>query len=191
MSGLRLVPLLLALIAGTASADPLALRHGGPAPAVVVDAGWPTASVGAWLGPRTGFAVDLRLPASAVGVAMGTRHTRSDGPKHGGVDVFVAGGVLVPTLEPGVALTATPAIQAGHRGERAHVTVGLAAPIEALLVPRAAIRAPALLELRLGGNLGPLWLGVRGALGAVFASGSPPGFTVGWSLWLRIPAQPS
>ncbi len=118
---------------------------------------------------------------------MGTRKAVADGPKHGGVDLFVAGGVLMPLIDPGVALTATPAIQLGKRGPTTHLTIGLAAPLEVLLAPSLQLRAPVLLELRLGGNLGPLWLGLRGGAGPVVTAPGATGFTLQWSLWVRIP----
>ncbi len=171
----------------TAAADPLALRHGQPERGVIVEGGWPSVSAGVWLKPRLGLALDWRLPAAAAGLSIGTRRTLADGPRHGGVDLFVAGGVLVPFIEPGVALTATPAIQAGHRGGIAHVTIGLAAPIEARLAPEPQLRLPLLLELRLGFNLGPLWLGLRGGLGAALNTGGAGTILAHWSVWVRVP----
>ena len=191
MRALATALLLLALSspAPPAAADPLALRHGGPERGLVVEGGWPTVSAGWWVGPGLGLAVDWRLPAGAIGASLGTRTTVSNGPRHGGVDLFGAGGALVPLVDPGLALTATPAVQAGKRGPTTHVTIGLAAPVELLLVPRAQLRLPVLLELRFGGKLGPLWLGLRGGIGPVLTAPGDPGFALQWSLWLRAPSS--
>jgi hypothetical protein len=190
MGGLRAwcMLVLLAALASPAAADPLALRHGVDGRAVVVEGGYPSISAGYWVGPALGLALDWRLPAAAVSGSIGTRKTVAQGPRHGGVDLFVAGGLLVPLVDPGVAITASPAIQMGRRGPKGHVTFGVAAPMEALLVPRARLRIPVLLELRVGGNLGPLWLGLRGGVGPVLNFPGATGFTVQWSLWVRVPA---
>lgn len=178
---------LLAACAAPAAADPMALRHDVEDKALVIEGGWPNLSVGYWVGPKLGLAVAWRLPAAAISASMGTRKTLSQGPKDGGVDLFIAGGLLVPTIIPGIAVTATPAIQMGKRAPKGHFTFGIAAPIEALLAPRAQLRVPVLLELRLGGKLGPLWLGLRGGLGPVLYAPGAPGFVVQWSVWIRIP----
>jgi len=125
-----------------------------------------------------------------VSGSVGTHAAVFQGPRHGVVDLFVAGGVLVPTIDPGLALTATPAIQLGKRSEVGHATFGLAAPIEALLAPTLRLRLPVLLELRFGGNLGPFWLGVRGGAGMVLSAPGAAAFTAQWSVWVRIPAGP-
>ena len=189
MRCLRMIALLLlmAACAVPAAAEPLALRHGIDAKALVVEGGWPNISVGYWVGPRLGLAVDWRLPAAAISASIGTRKTLSQGPKHNGVDVFVAGGVLVPTILPGVAFTATPAIQMGKRGPKSHFTFGIVAPIEAQLSPRTVLRVPVLLELRLGGDVGPLWIGLRGGAGPVLYAPGTTGFVIQWSVWFRIP----
>lgn len=186
---LRMMTLLalLASCAAPAAADPLALRHGIEGKALVIDGGWPNLSVGYWVGPRLGLAVEWRLPAAAISGSVGTRKTVSHGPKHNGVDLFIAGGLLVPTILPGIAVTATPAIQLGKRGPKSHFTFGIAAPLEALLAPRAQLRVPVLLELRLGGKLGPLCVGLRGGAGPVFTAPGTTGFTLQWSLWIRFP----
>jgi hypothetical protein len=185
----RVVPLLILLagFATRASADPTSLRHGVEAQTLVVEGGWPTLSAGYWLGPGFGLAVDWRLPAAAVSGSVGTRKTLAHGPKHGVVDLFFAGGLLVPLVDPGIAVTATPAIQLGKRGPKSRATIGLAAPIEALLSPRPQLRVPVLLELHLGGNLGPFWLGVRGGVGPILSLPGATGFTLQWSLWVRVP----
>ncbi len=182
-----LLGLLLTTCAVQAAAEPLALRHGGEDRALIVDGGWPNLSVGYWIGPKLGLAVGWRLPAAAVSVSLGTRKTLVHGPRHGGGDVFVSGGMLVPLTDPGVAVTATPAIQFGKRGPTTHVTLGFAAPIEFLMTPRAQLRAPVLLELRAGGNLGPFWIGLRGGVGPVLTCPGATGFAIQWSLWVRVP----
>lgn len=173
--------------AAPAAADPLALRHAVAGKTLVVEGGWPNVSVGYWVGPRLGLAVDWRLPAAAISASVGTAKTVSQGPKYGGVDLFFAGGLLVPLVTPGVAVTATPAIQLGKRGPKSHFTFGIAAPIEALLTPQPQLRAPLLLELRLGGEVGPLWIGLRGGAGPVIMLPGAMGFAMHWSLWIRVP----
>lgn len=192
MHVLRTIPLVLLLTtcALPAAAEPLALRHGGEDRALIVEGGWPNLSVGYWLGPKLGLAVDWRLPAAAISVSVGTRETLVHGPRHGGVDVFVSGGMLVPLIDPGLAVTATPAVQFGKRGPTTHVTLGFAAPLEFLMTPRTQLRAPVLLELRAGGNLGPFWIGLRGGVGPIVTYPGATGFTVQWSLWVRVPGVP-
>ncbi len=183
-----LLGVLLCLAPRTAVADPVTLRHGAPERGLVFQAGWPDVGAAWWLGPRLGVAVEWKLPASAVAASVGTRRRVPLGSGPWAFDAFLAGGVLVPTVNPGLALSATPAVQLGRRGERVELDLGLAMPLELQLISERRLRAPLLLEAGFGGDLGPVALGLRGGFGAVLTEPGALGFLLQWSLWVRVPA---
>ena len=186
MSRLPIVLLFAALLLGPtmAFADPVALRLAGEDRQVGLEVGWRDLTVAWWFRPDLGLAVDVGLRGQAVGLSLGGRVALLDGPRRWGVDVFLAGGLRVLLPEPGLALTLTPAIAAGSRGPVV-ATLGLALPAAARLGSKQA-RLPVLVELRLGGQPGPVSFGVRGALGPVFAPGEPVSVAMQWSGWLSV-----
>jgi hypothetical protein len=185
-SSILLGLLVIAFLQGPAPAvaDPVALRQAGEDRQLSLEAGWRDATVAWWFRPDLGLAVDVGLRGQAVGLSLGGRLALLDGPRHWGVDVFFAGGLRVLLPEPGLALTLTPAIAAGSRGP-VIATLGLALPAAARLGSKQA-RLPILVELRLGGQPGPVSFGVRGALGAVLAPGEPVSVAMQWSAWLSV-----
>jgi hypothetical protein len=170
-----------------AMADPVTLRHGAPAEGLVVQAGWPDVSAAWWLQPELGVALAWRLPAAAVSASVGTRRRLPLGSGAWSLDGYLAGGLLVPTVDPGLALTATPALQIARRGARGELDLGVAVPLELQVLSERRLRAPVLLELGGGVVLGPAELGLRGGFGPVFTAPGAMGFALQWSLWVRVP----
>lgn len=186
-----LLPVLLCVLAlGSARpalADPVALRHGAPAEGFVLQAGWPDVSAAWWLQPELGVALAWRLPASAVSASVGTRRRLPLGSGPWALDGYLAAGLLVPTVDPGLALTATPALQLARRGSRGSLDLGVALPLELQLLTERRLRVPVLLELGGGAVLGPIELGLRGGFGPVFTAPGAMGFALQWALWVRVP----
>jgi hypothetical protein len=140
---------ILLLAVASAWADPVALRAVGPEESVVVAAGLPESSVGLWRG-RWGVSADVRWPGSAVGVSAGWRDRLAGKERGWRVDAFAAGSFVVPTIDPGVAVGLTPAIQGGWHGDRFSIALGAASPAVLRVGPGPAARAPLHLELRVG-----------------------------------------
>jgi hypothetical protein len=184
-------PLLALLWTPSAAADPLALRHGEPTEGLVMEAGWPHLSAGWWWRPDRGVALSWRLPAASVEASYGTRWRAELGTGPWCAEAFLAGGLLVPTVEPGLALSATPAAQLARRGDRIDLELGLAAPTELQLLEERRLRAPLLAEAGLGVDLGGLELGLRGGFGAVFSAPGATGFALQGSVWARLPRRAS
>ena len=178
----------LAAVSGDALADPVALRHAGPAGGLVVDAGWPDVSAAWWLSDRLGVGVAWRLPASAVSGAVGLRRRKALGGSQWAVDLYGAAGVLVPTVDPGLALTATPAVRLG-RDARLDFGLGLAVPVELPFLGERRLRAPVLAEATVGYDFGPVEAGVRVGAGPVINLPGPPSVAVRSHLWLRLPVD--
>lgn len=141
--------MILLLAVASAWADPVALRAVAPEESVVVAAGLPESSVGLWRG-RWGVSADVRWQGSAVGVSAGWRDRFAGNERGWRVDAFAAGSVVVPTIDPGVALGVTPALQGGWRGDRFSIALGAASPAVFRLAPGPAARVPLHLELRVG-----------------------------------------
>ncbi len=186
-----LVFFLAAFASGPAAADPITLRQGDPRQSLVLQAGWPQAGVAWWLRPELGLAVAWRLPAAAIEASLGTRRRVALGTGPWALDLFLAGGLLAPMVDPGLAVSATPAIQLGRRGARGELDLGLALPLELQVLSARQLRAPLLLEAGFGVDLGPVAIGARGGLGPVLSAPGALGFAVQWSLWLRAPLQRS
>lgn len=176
--------LALLLLPAVASADPVGLRLPGSTPQLVVEAGWRDASVALWFKDELGVAVDVGLRGEAVGGSFGVRHALVENDRGLGVDAFLSAGLRGLIADPGLALTLTPAIAAGSRGDLL-ATIGVAAPIVARL-GRPEARVPVLVEVRLGGQPGPVSFGVRGALGAVLVPGEPIAAALQWSGWFAV-----
>lgn len=159
---------MILLLAAAAWADPVILRIPGPERGLVAAVGWPETSVGGWIGPRIGVALEIR-PWSAVGASVGGRW-RLAGPEVGWrVDASLAGGLSVPTLDAGLALEVTPALRAGRVGERLAVSVGAASPAVLQGIGGVAARVPLQGELILG--LPTLGVGAVLGAGAVLSRG--------------------
>jgi hypothetical protein len=171
--------------APAAAADPLALRHGEPAEGLVLEAGWPHVSAGWWWRPDRGLALSWRLPAASVEVSLGTRWLAVLGKGPWCAQAFLAGGLLVPTVEPGLALSATPAAQLARRGDRIDLELGLAVPAELQLLEERRLRAPLMAEAGFGVDVGGLELGLRGGFGVVTTAPGATGFALQGSLWAR------
>ncbi len=171
---------LLALLPGTALADPGALRAPVADSALAGEVGLPTASAAWWPNAGLGLAVHLRAPGASVGASVGTRALHADG---WGVDAFLAGGVTVPLRDPGVAVTLSPAARAGWRGPRAEAGLGLAVPLALGLggggMEQIGARLPLLLEPALGFDVGPVRVGATLSAGPVFVPGTATGVETG------------
>lgn len=170
--------LLIAMMVGSASADPAALRMPTPHTTSVSGVlGGPELSVGTWMENGWGVAVEGRLPGSAFGASAGRRWNLAGGPDRWGVDAFVAGGLVVPTIDPGIGLTLTPSIQAGWRGDRVRQVANLTSPT-AIRLNGVEARLPVVLEDWFMVRAGRTWLGVQLGAGAVFSPGGIPAMTV-------------
>lgn len=165
---------MIALLLAAALADPVVLRGPAPEGALGVSIGSPELSAGGWIRPRLGVAVEARTGGTALGASVGTRATLAGRERPWGIDASLAAGWVLPTVDPALALSLTPALHAGWRGERFQAVLGLAAPLAARLAPRPDLRAPVLVEPWLGLRLGDVWLGARAGLGVVAAPGWAP-----------------
>ncbi len=174
---------------GQASADPVSLRLPGTSRQLALEAGWRDVTLAWWFRDDLGVAVDVGLRGEAVGLSFGGRFAPVDGPQGWGVDLFLSGGLRALVADPGLALTLTPAVAAGSRGP-VLATVGVALPM-AVRLGQPQARLPVLIELRLGGQPGPVSFGVRVALGPVFAPGDPVSVAMQWSTWLALRMPPS
>lgn len=143
---------------GAASADPIALRaplsEGFRGAEVVFGA--PSSAI-AWRNGTWGVCVDAAPTGAIVGASAGVRRAivRNDGDM--GVDIVLAGGVIVPLIDPGVGVNVTTALQAGWFGDRSTFAVGLAAPIAVRLAPGVGIRVPLLAEALFAARAGDRW----------------------------------
>lgn len=156
-------------------ADPMALR--APAGSVVVVVGLPESSVAAALTPHLGVAVEVH-PFSAVGAAVGLRGDLFRGERAFGLELSAAGGLDLPLVDPGLAVSLTPAAELGWAGGSVDATLGLVVPAVVRVAPGADLRLPVLGELWLGGKVGALRLGGTFAAGQLWMAGAPTEF--GW-----------
>ena len=166
--------------AALAWADPAALRAPVDRPAAVLGA--EQQSVAVPVGDRWRVAVETHTGA-ALGASVGQRWTVLGESEGWGADAVLAGGLLVPVLDPQLGLTVSPAFQGGLRTSGFAGVVGVAAPM-VLTVPRVQARLPLLTELQLGGAIGPVWLGGRLAVGPVNTPGVDISAFVEPGLWL-------
>jgi len=154
------------LMTGAALADPAALRAPTPhSPSVSGALGLPELSVGAWLDSGWGVAVEGNRWGSAFGASAARRWTLTKNPERWGVDASVAAGLAALTLDPGVALTVAPTLQAGWRGERFRAVAGLVSPA-AIRLNGFEASLPLVQENWFLLRAGRTWLGVELALGA-------------------------
>ncbi len=176
------------LAARECRADPLTLRAPVPGRVVTATFGTPELSAGAWLSDRFGFALEWHLPASAVGGSVATRRTLVGARMGWGVDLTLAGGLMVPLISISGALSFTPALVGRWRNDYVQVAASFVTPMVLRVVPDPALRLPLLLEVWLVGHYRRLHLGVQGSVGSVFVTGlswayaiQASGF-VGWDL---------
>ncbi len=175
-----MIPLLLAL---SAQAEPSSLRS----PVVegwTATVGTPEISVGRWLSPEWGAFGSVRLDLGAAEVGAAWRHRLAGEDLGWNLDLSVGASAVALLVRPGVALGLSPALVGGLHREGWAWTGGLVIPA-ALTLDEA--RLPVLLETHLGGDLGPVWLGLRLASGATSLPGQVPAFaaeaglSLGWT----------
>ena len=153
------------LILGLAHADPVGLRTPGAGAAVTL--GRHDLSLAVPLGEdRPWIAAELATNGASFGASVGHRALLSE---HGlrRLQAGVSGGLLVPLVEPGLALTGTAWLHGGWVGERGSFLAGAALP---LALGSGGVRLPVLFELQGGVQVGPLSLGARLSAGPVFGS---------------------
>ncbi len=170
---------MIALWLGLALADPVAMRAPAAWPGATV--GLHDASVAVPLGEgRPWVALGSAANAASMDASVGQRWA-GEGVRR--VQGGLAGGVLVPLVEPGFALTGTAWLQAGWVGERASFVAGAAAPVA---VGTGGSRMPLLFELQGGVRVGPVVLGGRLAAGPVATPGTDVSTYLEPSLGLQL-----
>lgn len=194
MAGLVGVVLVGMCVPPEARADLPALRvplleRVGEAPrrALVVAPGYPDASVAALIAPHVVVALSYKLPFDAVGAAAAWRGSLAGGATRWGLDLVAGGGVEVPTLRPGVALTAMVSLAGRVRTDRVVASLGVVAPIAVRLAPVVESKLPVLLDLWLGVRAGPVLVGLQAAGGASLSVGGSPELTGQASLFVAVP----
>jgi len=170
----------LLALTSVASADPLILRGLDTGRGPAVSGGSASVSAGGFITAHLGIAVELRLPADTVGASVGGRWTLVEGKRGWGLDAFAAGGLDIPTLRPGLALTTTLALFGRVRRNRYQVALGAVSPSAVRLTGIPEARFPLLLEFWLGIRAGPVWLALQANAGAVLAPSYTP------SLWTEV-----
>ncbi|MEI8254269.1 MAG: hypothetical protein WCJ30_01205, partial [Deltaproteobacteria bacterium] len=162
---------IVAMAAPRASlADPLVLRGPDVGQGFAVAIGSPDASLGGWITPRIGVALEWRAPAM-IGASVGTRFTLVGRPRGGGIDLHGAVGLRGLRYDPGLAVSATVALQARYRSEGFWFSAGLVSSSALQFVGGIDARLPLMLEIALAGRVGRVWLGVQGGAGMVFVPG--------------------
>lgn len=176
-------------LAGLAWADPVALR--GPTPAWAGTVGAHELSLGAPVGPVE-VALEAGASGAAFGASVGRRAVLVGRERTWRLTAGIAGGLSVPALSPGLAVTATPWIAAGALGGRGTFRVLAASPAALQVIGGVEARVPALVELETGVRIGAggeprgLWVVGRLGLGPVFAPGTDvstflePALYLGW-----------
>jgi|GEM_PF-2459434 len=160
--------LLCCLAQEVRAAEPIALRAPGFSRQVNFVGGWPMLSFGARWTERLRIGAHLRLlsgvdtaTVSSAGVSVGTHWLLGSKPKGWSYPLHLSGGLLFPTLEPGMSLSGTASVQALYRGTRVSVAFGLALPMAVQFLPSIEARLPVLLEFWLLFRAGPTWLGLH------------------------------
>lgn len=149
-----------------ALADPVAMRAPVDAPAATV--GLHDASVSASLGEDLPWvAAELATNGASTGASVGQRWTLGSGVRR--FQAGLAGGFLVPLVDPGVVLTGTAWLHGGWVGERGSFLAGAAVPVA---VGAGGSRMPLLFELQGGVVAGPVAVGARLAAGPVATPGT-------------------
>lgn len=170
------MPILL-LLSTIAWAEPAAIRAPvGPATltATLGDGG----SLAGWHN-NLGLALDISGAGAAVGTALGWRHLH---PNPVGLDLFGHGGLAVPLIEPGLALTLGASARFSYRNQHFDGGIGLAIPAALGLWgggPGLALRVPISIEPAIGCHAGPLWLALSGSMGPLYVTSSIPGILFG------------
>ncbi len=177
---------MIVALCGLAMADPIALR--APAGAVAVVLAVPDSSIGVAVAPHLGVSVDVH-GWSAIGASVGYRADLYRAEGGFGVGFTVAGGPMVPVIDPGLALSATPSMAVGWVNRSLDATVGLTVPAVLRIAPGADLRLPVLGELWLGGSAGPVRLGVTFAAGQMWITGAPA--QVGWHGGIYVVVRPA
>lgn len=182
--------LLLCALTSPVRADPLALRAPFPtsreARGVVAVVGWPDASL-AWMPrPGLGVALEYRLPSDAAGVAVAWRRVLAEGGRLS-LAVVAGGGVKLPLIRAGLALTGQLALVGALRAGRFTGALSLASPCALRVVPDVETRLPLLLELWLTVRAGPLSIGLQGGAGATFSVGNAAQLALQGSLVVAVP----
>ncbi len=170
--------ILAALVGAPASADPLILRAPLPPTASVgLAAGAPSLAAGGWFSQQLGAAVELVDGGAAVGVSAGSRTNLLGSDDRWGLDAYLAGGVAIPLIDPGLALTVTPALQGGWRGDRVRATLAIASPTQLRLTGFQA-KLPVVAEPWLLFRAGSVWFGAQGGFGIA----PVPGYSMSYVL---------
>lgn len=165
-------------------ADPIALRGPTWGRVASFSAGTPELSAGAWLTERFGLAVEWRLPVAATGVSAATRWRLVGDVRGWGVDLTLAGGVVVPLLDPAVAVSITPSVAGRWRGQYLQVAAVLVAPTVVRIAPDTLVRLPLLAEAWIATHIASLSVGVQGSVGSVFVPGLSWSNAVQVSAWV-------
>ena len=156
---------MIGLLLGTALADPSALRAPGST-RVAVEIGGPVVSVAGWDRDR-GLGAWVRTDLGSAGLAVGLRHVPEGGVGWIG---HASTGLVATLVRPGLGLHAGLAGGVGFTGERAAHRLQVVVPVS---VAQGGLRIPLLLEGATGIRVGPVRIGGRGALGAIFSRDRP------------------
>lgn len=166
---------LLFLFFSSAWAEPAAIR--APVGAATLAASWGDgASLVLW---HDDLGLALDASGAAVGAALGWRHLHANPV---GFDLFGHGGVAVPFIEPGLALTLGASARFGYRNAHFDGGIGLAIPAALGLWGGGsglALRVPLSVEPAIGVRVGPLWFALSGSMGPLYVTGSIPGIMFG------------
>ncbi len=188
-----MIPALLAVLLATpAHADPVALR--APGSGITLAAAGPAVSGAFWLGEGhttkgafdLGFGAEGDLRGGPVGATVAGARTLVRGPGGLGVDVTLAGSVLVPVVSPALALGATPSIFFGWRGARVDGGLGVVVPVVGRIAPDPSVRASVLAEPWIGVHAGPVSVGAGAAMGPVFTADELWAVDLRWMLSVGI-----
>jgi hypothetical protein len=154
------------LLASLAWADPVAMRAPyGTAGATV---GLHDASAAVPLGDGPWLAAELATNGASAGASAGSRWVLGPEDRVRRLQAGLAGGLLVPLVEPGIALTGTAWLHGGWVGERGAFLAGAAVPVA---VGTGGSRMPLIFELLGGVGVGPVVIGGRLAAGPVVSPG--------------------
>jgi hypothetical protein len=149
----------------TAHADPVALRAPVASPALT--AGSHDISVGGPLSNNRWVAAELGTDLGTLGASAGTRWALGPDDRPRVLQGGLAAGLLLPTVEPGLALTGTPWIHGGWVGRAGALVAGAAMP---LAVGTGGVRLPLLFELQGGVRVGPIYVQGRVSAGPVYSA---------------------
>ncbi len=86
-------------------------------------------------------------------------------------EALLAGGLLLPWMDPALTLSATAGLRARREGDRVGLEGRALVPLAFEVAPQRVLRAPLHLEAALRGRVGPLWLSGRASLGASLVTG--------------------